>query len=363
MRLAVSAGGSAREHAPTCRRCSATSSSHRGPTRRGAATPTASRSATFPRYPHGPRRTRAARRGERRPETSRRSPASRHGPAAAHRATLTLLAEVEHAAGHRPRRARRPGRRARAAALLRQERHAARRRGRPLRGRTTAHRPEAVRARPARVARGAERALGGRARLGAHARGPARAAASLGAARAEDWARATRCFGLHAGMAARRAGLRGASRAAFRDRNEGRAALSPAAAALIPGGARDDASAAFGIHVMHKRRARVAGLALIAAVVRGAERGAGAQAHPLGNFSSTTSPRSAISTDHVDVRYVLDQAEIPTVQERGLGRAEVLRRKLAEVGAAWSSPSTAAASRCITAGPAAAHASRRAPAD
>ena len=33
----------------------------------------------------------------------------------------------------------------------------------------------------------------------------------------------------------------------------------------------------------------------------------------------------SISDDRVDVRYVLDQAEIPTVQERGLGRAEVLR--------------------------------------
>ena len=31
------------------------------------------------------------------------------------------------------------------------------------------------------------------------------------------------------------------------------------------------------------------------------------------------------------MRYILDQAEIPTVQERGLGRAEVLRRKLDEV--------------------------------
>ena len=30
---------------------------------------------------------------------------------------------------------------------------------------------------------------------------------------------------------------------------------------------------------------------------------------------------------------MLDQAEIPTVQERGLGRAEVLRRKLEEVAA------------------------------
>jgi ABC-type nickel/cobalt efflux system permease component RcnA len=45
------------------------------------------------------------------------------------------------------------------------------------------------------------------------------------------------------------------------------------------------------------------------------------------NHLSTVS----ISSDRVEVRYVLDQAEIPTVQERGLGRAEVLRRKLDEV--------------------------------
>ena len=34
----------------------------------------------------------------------------------------------------------------------------------------------------------------------------------------------------------------------------------------------------------------------------------------------------SVSADRVDVRYVLDQAEIPTVQERGLTREEVLRR-------------------------------------
>ena len=39
----------------------------------------------------------------------------------------------------------------------------------------------------------------------------------------------------------------------------------------------------------------------------------------------------SVSDDHVSVRYVLDQAEIPTVQERGLRRAEVLRRKQDEV--------------------------------
>jgi nickel/cobalt transporter (NicO) family protein len=56
-----------------------------------------------------------------------------------------------------------------------------------------------------------------------------------------------------------------------------------------------------------------------------------AHAHPLGNFSVNHLATVAISADRVEVRYVLDQAEIPTVQERGLGRAEVLRRKLGEV--------------------------------
>ena len=60
--------------------------------------------------------------------------------------------------------------------------------------------------------------------------------------------------------------------------------------------------------------------------------GAGsADAHPLGNFSVNHLSTVSISSNEVGVRYVLDQAEIPTVQERGLSRAEVLRRKLAEV--------------------------------
>ena len=71
-------------------------------------------------------------------------------------------------------------------------------------------------------------------------------------------------------------------------------------------------------------------LVLIAAVFA-ALGAAPAQAHPLGNFSVNHLSTVSISKDRVDVRYILDQAEIPTVQERGLGRAEVLRRKLDEV--------------------------------
>jgi nickel/cobalt transporter (NicO) family protein len=57
----------------------------------------------------------------------------------------------------------------------------------------------------------------------------------------------------------------------------------------------------------------------------------GASAHPLGNFSVNHLSTVRISQDEVRVRYILDQAEIPTVQERGLSRAEVLERKLGEV--------------------------------
>jgi len=58
---------------------------------------------------------------------------------------------------------------------------------------------------------------------------------------------------------------------------------------------------------------------------------AAASAHPLGNFSINHLTRVSVSADRVDVRYILDQAEIPTFQERGLSDAEVLARKQAEV--------------------------------
>jgi len=86
---------------------------------------------------------------------------------------------------------------------------------------------------------------------------------------------------------------------------------------------------AFCIHVMQKADtiARAALIAVVLVLI-----GAGsADAHPLGNFSVNHLSTVSISSDRVDVRYVLDQAEIPTVQERGLSRAEVLQRKLTEV--------------------------------
>jgi nickel/cobalt transporter (NicO) family protein len=58
-----------------------------------------------------------------------------------------------------------------------------------------------------------------------------------------------------------------------------------------------------------------------------------AAAHPLGNFSINHLDVVSISSDRVGVHYILDQAEIPTFQERGLGAQQVLARKEAEVNA------------------------------
>src|SRR3954451_14560692 len=55
-----------------------------------------------------------------------------------------------------------------------------------------------------------------------------------------------------------------------------------------------------------------------------------ASAHPLGNFTINHLSRVAVSSDRVNVTYLLDQAEIPTFQERGLSPATVLARKRAE---------------------------------
>ena len=56
-----------------------------------------------------------------------------------------------------------------------------------------------------------------------------------------------------------------------------------------------------------------------------------ALAHPLGSFSVNHVTTVRISDDEVHLRYLLDQAEVPTVQERGLSPKEVLERKRAEV--------------------------------
>ncbi|MEY2513605.1 MAG: nickel/cobalt transporter (NicO) family protein [bacterium] len=74
-------------------------------------------------------------------------------------------------------------------------------------------------------------------------------------------------------------------------------------------------------------------LATLAAAVAFVAIGAAtAGAHPLGNFSVNHIAFVAISHDRVDVRYVLDQAEIPTFQERDEPLSAVLAAKRAEVG-------------------------------
>jgi nickel/cobalt transporter (NicO) family protein len=74
--------------------------------------------------------------------------------------------------------------------------------------------------------------------------------------------------------------------------------------------------------------ARAALIALVLVLVGGA---ASADAHPLGNFSINHLSTVSISADRVDVRYVLDQAEIPTLQERSLSRSDLLAKKRGEV--------------------------------
>jgi nickel/cobalt exporter len=73
-----------------------------------------------------------------------------------------------------------------------------------------------------------------------------------------------------------------------------------------------------------KRLLLLAALALLALP-------ATAGAHPLGNFSVNHLTEVRVSPDRVDVLYILDEAEIPTFQERGLPASAVLARKRAEV--------------------------------
>jgi ABC-type nickel/cobalt efflux system permease component RcnA len=72
-------------------------------------------------------------------------------------------------------------------------------------------------------------------------------------------------------------------------------------------------------------------IGLLGAVVALAILAPAASAHPLGNFSINHITQVRISADRVEALYILDQAEIPTFQERGLSSAAVLDRKRAEV--------------------------------
>ena len=72
-------------------------------------------------------------------------------------------------------------------------------------------------------------------------------------------------------------------------------------------------------------------LAITCVLLAGAFGAGEAAAHPLGNFSVNHLTEVEVSRDRVEALYVLDQAEIPTFQERGLSAGEVLARKRAEV--------------------------------
>jgi nickel/cobalt transporter (NicO) family protein len=72
-------------------------------------------------------------------------------------------------------------------------------------------------------------------------------------------------------------------------------------------------------------------LLVVLLVLAGLAVPASAAAHPLGNFSINHIVRVRISNDRVDLHYILDQAEIPTFQERGLPGPVVLARKRADV--------------------------------
>jgi ABC-type nickel/cobalt efflux system permease component RcnA len=76
-----------------------------------------------------------------------------------------------------------------------------------------------------------------------------------------------------------------------------------------------------------RRRRAILPLALVAVFALPSA----AHAHPLGNFSINHLVRVQVSADRVHLHYILDQAEIPTFQERGLADAVVLARKQAEV--------------------------------
>jgi nickel/cobalt transporter (NicO) family protein len=78
-------------------------------------------------------------------------------------------------------------------------------------------------------------------------------------------------------------------------------------------------------------RLAVAPAVLVAIIAALCALPATAGAHPLGNFSVNHLTEVRISDDEVALRYLLDQAEIPTVQERALAPGELLRRKREEV--------------------------------
>ncbi|HEV7807243.1 MAG TPA: hypothetical protein VGO80_15580 [Solirubrobacteraceae bacterium] len=79
-------------------------------------------------------------------------------------------------------------------------------------------------------------------------------------------------------------------------------------------------------------RRLVATLASVAVVLASALAAGEAHAHPLGNFTVNHLTQVAVTDDAVQLRYILDVAEIPTFQARHRSRAQVLRDARRDVG-------------------------------
>src|SRR5689334_8691256 len=77
------------------------------------------------------------------------------------------------------------------------------------------------------------------------------------------------------------------------------------------------------------RRRGLAVVALVGAVL--AIAAAPAAAHPLGNFSTNHLTVVRVGTERIELRYILDLAEIPTFRERDVPAAERLARLRARV--------------------------------
>ena len=199
--------------------------------------------------------------------------------------------------------------------LLRGGRHEAGRRADRLRGHS--RRPASRGAtRPPAVDRGAQRAQRRCARLGSDPGRPARGGPGLvGSRSAPRYARAALPPARRAGGEGRRAGRAGASGAA-------RGADRPRRSFAAAGARRTHGSGGAPM-----RRALAVLLALAAVLVAAP----GAMAHPLGNFSINHLSTVKVSDDRVDVLYVLDEAEIPTTEQRDLSRTEIITRKQAEL--------------------------------
>ena len=145
----------------------------------------------------------------------------------------------------------------------------------------------------------AERALGRRARLGAHPRRPPRGRPALGAPRA-----AARLARPAVPLPRRHRRRRHAPRA-------GATCGSRCATGSTRTLCTRTAPAGAGGPMIRSLVVAVVALALLPAA---------ASAHPLGNFSVNHLSQVSVSSDRVDVRYVLDEAEIPTFQQRATVR-------------------------------------------